>query len=102
MAEELGWRAALSRGEIGLMAPGKITATGPNFITYNPTDDIINVWDAKYSSSGTFPSSLSASKLSSWSPWIKGAVANYSGKYSNEITNAYNNGQIQGLLFTYP
>jgi RHS repeat-associated protein len=101
MAEEVGWRSALSEGEIGLQGPSKITATGPDYITYDPDSDEINVWDSKYSSSGTFPSSLSSAKLSSWMPQIGSAVSAYDGPYATEIQEAFNNGQISGRIFPY-
>jgi hypothetical protein len=101
MAEQLGWQEALSDGEIGIQGPGKITAVGPDYITFDPEADTINVWDAKYSSSGRFPSGLSASKLAAWNPQVAAAVANYSGPYATEIQEAFANGQVAGQIFGY-
>jgi hypothetical protein len=101
IAEELGWQSALSDGQVGIQGPGKITATGPDFITYDPNTDEINVWDAKYSTSESFPASLSASKLASWMPMVKAAVMNYAGPDAAAIQDAFNNGQIAGRIFAY-
>ncbi len=101
MAEELGWQDALSNGEVGIQGPGKLTATGPDYITFNSDTGRINVWDAKYSSSGSFPSGLSASKLASWNSQIASAVAGYSGPDAAEIQEAFDNGAVDGQIFPY-
>ena len=102
MVEELGWQEALANDEVGIQAPGKVTANGPDFVTYDPNARTINVWDAKYSSSGTFPSTLSASKLASWQSQVGSAVERYSGPYEAEIVKAFENGSIRGRIYGYP
>ena len=77
MAEEIGWQRALSNGEVGIQGPTSVTSNGPDFLTYDPARGRINVWDSKFSSSGRFPSGISASKMSSWNQDIATAVRNY-------------------------
>ena len=101
MAEELGWQTALSNGEVGIQGPGKITAVGPDYITYDPATGDINVWDAKYSSTGRFPSGLSASKLSSWMPDVSAAVNGYTGAYQAQIKAAFASGSVRGQIYGY-
>ena len=36
LGEARGYNHALARGEIGIQAPGKITAPGPDYITFDP------------------------------------------------------------------
>jgi hypothetical protein len=101
MAEELGWQSALADGEVGIQGPSKITQTGPDYITYDPDTETINVWDAKYSSSGKFPSSLSPSKLASWMQQVDAAVNEYNGPEAAQAQDALVNGQVSGGIFTY-
>jgi RHS repeat-associated protein len=101
MAEELGWREATGRGEISVAAPGKITAVGPDYITYDPDADVINVWDAKFSKNGRYPSSLSQAKMDAWEGDVEAAVKGYSGPHAADILNAWSNGQIVGKIFGY-
>jgi hypothetical protein len=101
MAEELGWQRALARGEVGIKGPGKITEVGPDFITYDPDADVINVWDAKFSKTGRYPATLSRAKLTAWQADIQAAVNDYAGAYAADISNALANGQIAGRIFPY-
>jgi len=89
-AKELGWQAAKAKGHIGIQAPGKITATGPDYSTFNPADESIYIWDAKYSINGTFPSTsdIPATKLQAWMPWLNNVVAGYSGAEQAAVRDA--------------
>jgi uncharacterized protein RhaS with RHS repeats len=101
MAEELGWQASLSDGEIGIQGPGKVTANGPDYITWDPDSDTINVWDAKYSSSGRYSSGVPSAQLNSWYPQIQSAVADYSGPGFKDVQEAFINGNVVGRIFPY-
>ncbi len=101
MTEELGWQQALSGGQVGIQGPSAITATGPDYITFDPDTDTINVWDSKFSSSGRFPSGLPAAKLSAWAPRVVEAVDSYSGPYEEEIRQALEDGNVRGRIFAY-
>jgi hypothetical protein len=102
MAEELGWRQSLSRGEIGIQGPGKLTTHGPDYITYDPIADEVVVWDSKYSSSGRFPSgSIPGSKMTAWSSSVSDAVGGYSGPGASEAQRALQAGRVVGRYFQY-
>ena len=99
IAEELGWRGALSDGQVGIQGPGQVTTPGPDFITYDSRAGNIIAWDAKYTTSSVLPRSVSPS---CWMYEIRSGVANYSGSYADEIQQAFTNGQITTRRFLYP
>ena len=96
IAEELGWRDAISNGEIGIQGPGKVTSSGPDFITYNRETDTINLWDA---TAGKAPKQLPVPEY--WMPEARAAVASYNGPYAAEIQQALVNGQVHTNIFRY-
>ena len=105
MAEELGYAKAVSDGEIGILPPGKITATGPDYVTFRPDDldgGVIVVWDSKYSGRGRFPSKLSDEKMAAWRPTVDDAVNTYTGPHAREIKQALADGRIVGEIFRWP
>ncbi len=103
IAEIQGYRRALSRGEIGVQPPGVVTQAGPDFITYNPNTKIITVWDAKYSSTGRWPSTAKGFRSQAWLDAVKDAINSIKDPaLKSEIMSAYNNGQIRWSIFTWP
>jgi|GEM_PF-5641601 len=95
-------------GEIGIQAPGKASAQGPDFITLAEDDEgnsVINVWDAKYRgpNSSYFPNSIPQSKLDSWLPDVTNAVNNMpAGAAKDSALDALQNGRINGTVFKWP
>ncbi len=61
-----GYQDAINNGEIGIQAPGKVTASGPDFITYNPNTGRVNIWDSKYSSKGKWPKTAEGFGTKKW------------------------------------
>ncbi len=103
IAEQHGWQRALQDGHIGIKPPGKVTSKGPDFITYSRKDDLIMVWDAKFRSGGNFPSSISASKMNKWMPYVEDAIKNMpAGEAKTWAERALKNGNIRGKLFPWP
>jgi hypothetical protein len=104
MTEQIGWLRSLKSGEIGILKPGKVTANGPDYVTFSPENGRIIVWDAKYSANGKFPHSgeIPSSKLMDWDTAVQDAVNNYTGPSADTIKQAYANGSIHGRYFTYP
>jgi hypothetical protein len=96
IAEELGWREAVSDGEIGIKGPGKITTGGPDYITYDPETDTINLWDA---TAGKTPKQVPVPEY--WMPEARTAVRAYTGPYATEIQQALSNGQVDVNIFRY-
>jgi hypothetical protein len=105
IGELRGYQSAIDDlGHIGIKQPGKVTARGPDFITYDPKGGDIFVWDAKYRApSGTYPSTVPASKVNSWLPHIQEAIQNMPpGATRNAAMNALQNGRIRGEVFKWP
>lgn len=69
----------------------------------DPENNMIKVWDAKYSTPGRFPDgdSLPITKMDSWSGDIGNAVDSYDGPSADEIRSAYNDGNVSGHYFKY-
>jgi YD repeat-containing protein len=94
---------ALDEGQIGILKPGKVTANGPDYLTFDPNTGQVVVWDAKYSSSGRFPSgSIPSSKLADWNAAVQDAVNSYTGPSADALKQALANGAIRGEYFPYP
>jgi hypothetical protein len=96
IAEELGWRDAMSNGETGIQGPGNVTTAEAGYITYNPETDRINLWDA---TAGKSPKQLPVPEY--WMPEAQTAVACYSGPYAAEIQQALVNGKVDTYIFRY-
>lgn len=97
--EEMGWQEALARGEVGIIGPSRLTAGGPDYVTYDPDTGTIKIYDAKYSAKGQYPS-VSKDKFQKWfDEDVKTAVDNYSGPYADEIKSAYEDKQYDTNIF---
>jgi RHS repeat-associated protein len=104
IGEAHGWRNALEAGHIGIQSPGKVTAPGADFITYNPQTQNIVVWDAKYRGpGGSYPSSFPATKLQKWMPGVVEAVKNMApGPARTAAERALLSGKVIGQLLRWP
>ncbi len=90
-------------GQMGVKAPGAVTAPGPDFITYDPVKDQVVAWDAKYRGpGGRYASSMPAGKLARWLPDVRAAVnALPQGTLRDKALNALNNGSYTGQIYPY-
>lgn len=88
--------APSANGEIGIQGPAKVTTAGPDYITYNPETDTINLWDA---AAGKTAKQLPVPEY--WMPEARAAVGSYTGPYAAEIQQALANGQVDTLIFRY-
>jgi filamentous hemagglutinin len=81
-----------------------VTAPGADFITFSPQTQSIVVWDAKYRGpGGSYPSSLSASKLQKWMTEVVEAVNKMSsGPVKKAATKALQEGRVTGQIFRWP
>lgn len=103
IAEAHGYNQALTRGEIGIQAPGKVTATGPDYITFDPKTQTVNVWDSKYSSTGSWPNSAQGFGSQAWMNETKQAIDNISDPVlRQQVQNAFNNGNVNWQIFKWP
>jgi hypothetical protein len=102
VGEYNGYAEALDRGEIGIQAPQDTHAPGPDYITLRINPDntgTVIVYDAKYANG---PSSLSASKLSSWRDEVIDAVfAMRPGPLRDTAIQAIEAGRIEGAMYFY-
>ncbi|MBR4085815.1 MAG: hypothetical protein IKK33_16180, partial [Lachnospiraceae bacterium] len=98
-----GYQDAINNGEIGIQAPGKVTASGPDFITYNPNTGRVNIWDSKYSSKGKWPKTAKGFGTKKWLDETKEAIENISDTtLRDEIMDAFNNGKISWIIYKWP
>ena len=103
IAELQGYYIATQNGEVGIQAPGVVTASGPDYITYDPESQTINVWDAKYSSSGKWPNSVQGFKSEKWLDEVEEAINNLDDlDLKNEILDAFKNNRIDWQIFKWP
>jgi len=97
--ENRGWKLSLSSGEIGLQAPGKVTARGADYITYNPKDGFIKVFDSKYSKTGKSLPKGDVFNPQKWKSEIQSSVKNYEGPHKEQIMRALNEEKFKGVYF---
>ncbi|MCC4610474.1 hypothetical protein [Xanthomonas campestris] len=76
IGELRGYQSAVDElGHVGIQAPGKVTAPGPDYITLDRSTGSVVVWDAKYRSpGGRYPKSMELSQIQSWMPEVRAAV----------------------------
>lgn len=104
IGEARGWNQALESGQIGVSGPGKASLPGADYITYDPSNRSLIVWDAKYrAEGGRYPSSLPASKLQAWQSEIVNSVKNMpEGPHKAAAESALRSGRIKGQIFKWP
>ncbi|MEQ9725503.1 hypothetical protein ABRP29_07685 [Pseudomonas sp. WHRI 8822A] len=105
VGEHRGYQDAISSfGHIGVQVPGKVTAPGPDYITYDPDNEMIVVWDAKYRGpGGSYPSSISSDKIKKWMPEVRDAVNKMpAGSARDAALEALQSGRVSGQIFRWP
>lgn len=80
-----------------------MTTNGPDYITFDPNTQTINVWDAKYSSIGKWSNSAKGFGSQSWLDEIQKAINNISDPIlKQQLQNAFDNGKIDWKIFKWP
>ena len=105
IAEQHGYTAAVDAGHVGIQAPGKATAKGLDYATYDPKVGEIVVWDSKYRGpkGGSAPATIPSAKLDRWMPELRSAVeAMPEGPAKTEILTALEAGRVRGQVFKWP
>jgi hypothetical protein len=104
VAEINGYQRALDRGEIGIMAPGKASAPGVDYATFDPVAGEVIISDAKYRGpGGTYPTSIPDAKLADWTDQVKDVVSGWADSpQKTQILNALDNGRVRGEIFPWP
>ena len=98
IAEEVGWQASLSDDQIGILGPGKVTASGPDYITYDQENGTIYAWDA------TTQVSKDPIADQAWEWEVRNAVQKYvanDGDQAMEIEEALNAGRLRTNIYYY-
>lgn len=105
IGELRGYQSAIDDlGQMGIQSPGKVSATGPDYITYDPASGNVIVWDSKYRGpGGSYPSNLPADKVNSWMPQVSDAIHNLPpGPLRDAAIDALQSGKVQGQIFRWP
>lgn len=103
IGEAHGYADAIKSGQIGIQAPGKVTATGPDFITFDSSTGRIIVWDSKYSSTGRFPSTAKGFGTQSWLDQTKTAIDALSDPALRaQAQKAFQNNMIDWQIYKWP
>ncbi|MFJ7107897.1 hemagglutinin repeat-containing protein [Pseudomonas sp. NPDC098740] len=104
IGEARGWSQAIESGQTPISGPGKASLPGADYITYDPSSRSVIVWDAKYRApGGSYPTSLSDSKLQAWQSEIINSVKNMpEGQAKIAAENALKAGRVEGRIFKWP
>jgi hypothetical protein len=105
IAEQHGYTTALDKGHFSIQPPGKTTAPGPDYVTYDPRRGDVVVWDSKYRgpAAGSAPSAVPPATLRRWAPEVKAAIdAMPAGPAKTAAEAAFNAGKIRGEVFKWP
>jgi len=102
--EELGHTTALKKGEVSITAPGKTSATGPDFITFDPGTGKIIINDGKHRLSGRFPTDITTKQYKDWLAEVKQSTkdwlaANPTHPQAPAIQKALNSGAFDTRVF---
>ena len=105
IGEAHGWQHAIDDlDHIGVKPPGKVTARGVDYVTYDPRSRTVFLWDSKYrGAGGSYPSSVPSSKLPEWTNEARTAVESMQDSpLKTEILDALNNGRVDPQIFRWP
>jgi len=98
-------RATEELGHVGIQSPEKVTAPGADFVTIDPKDGTIYVWDSKYRgpNATSYPSSIPPAKLAVWTSQLKETINSMpDGPIKDMALDSLKNGKIQGEIFKWP
>jgi hypothetical protein len=103
IAELNGYQEALDEGQIGIVKPGKASAPGVDYATFDLDDGIVYIYDAKYRGpGGKYPTSIPPKKLESWTNGLKMEVSTWpDGQKKSLILDAIQNGKFLPRIFKW-
>jgi hypothetical protein len=106
IGESHGYQELLKEGHISIKAPGKVTTTGPDYMTYNPKSGRITIGESKYRGpkGGWIPKSLPAGKLEKWMKTkIEKIILEMPPSPDKDaIVRALKNGEIDVIVYRHP
>ena len=94
-----------SRAIYPFAARGKTTATGADYVTYDPVQQEVVLWDSKYRGpqGGSVPKTLSPGKINRWTPNARKAIeALPDSPMKAEMLRALDAGHVRGEIFKWP
>jgi hypothetical protein len=103
MVEEMGHASAVKKGEVSITRPGSTSATGPDFITFDPKTNKIVIWDGKHRLSGRFPTDITSKQFKDWMAEVKVSVRQWikenPGPMAKRVERALANGDFDTRIF---
>ena len=104
IGEHRGWYDSLDNNEVGIIAPGHVTAPGVDYATYDADEDRIILWDAKYRApGGNYPSAVPVSKIPKWTAEVNEAIQRMpESRMKSNMENALKNNQVDAQIFRWP
>ena len=105
IAESKGWKAALASGEKGIACPNRKNTNTPglDYATFDPTDNRIKIYDAKYRKNRRYPTTVSIAKQTRWTQELRQFLTNeYTGSDKQSLLQALNQGKVDFKVFGWP
>ena len=103
IAEFHGYQAAIKQGHIGIRGPKHVNTPGPDFITYNPKDSRLYVWDSKYRKDCQWPSKAKGFRTKEWTKAVQEAIDEYPDELlRNRLQFAFDHNLIEWRIFQWP
>jgi RHS repeat-associated protein len=105
IGEVHGYEEALAQGHLPIRAPVKTTARGADYLTFDPVQQEVVFWDAKYRGpqGGSVPKTLSAVKIQQWSAEARRAIgALPDSPVKAAMLRALDAGQVRGEIYKWP
>jgi RHS repeat-associated protein len=100
-----GYEEALGQGHVPIRGPGKTTARGADYLTYDPVQQEVVFWDAKYRGpqGGSVPRTLAPAKIQRWTPEARKAIEVLpDSPLKADMLRALDAGQVRGEIFKWP
>ncbi|MBC3873634.1 hypothetical protein H8K55_08545 [Undibacterium sp. LX15W] len=104
IAELNGYQQSIENGRLGIIKPGKASARGVDYATYDPEEGIVYITDSKYrASGGSFPRTIPQKKVKSWTEEVQNTVQNWpDSPYKSKILETIKNGNVRPEIFKWP
>jgi filamentous hemagglutinin len=99
-----GYQQALDSGRIGIVKPGKASAPGVDYATFDPAQGVVYITDAKYRGpGGSYPSSISQKSFDAWTQQVQSTVTSWpDSPVKSAILDAIRSGRVRPEIFKWP
>lgn len=104
IGEIRGHAIAVEEGHISIQSPGKVTAPGVDYVTYDPESRDIVLWDSKYrSEGGSYPAHVSDAQIKRWTNDLENTISSLpDSDLKREVMSAFREGRIKGEISRWP